>query len=54
MVGDLPVAFGIYLKAPLLPINVERLTILNVGKFVDFIIEFVCVVDVLGVNLVSK
>lgn len=48
------ISFGIYFESPFLAIDVEGFTVLESGKLVSLIIKFVCVVNVLGINLVSK
>lgn len=54
MIRRLSIPFWIYLQSPLLPVNMKRLTVLNVVKFMSLIVELVGVVDVLGVDLVAE
>jgi hypothetical protein len=49
MSGCLSVSSGIYLQPPLLPVNVKRLTVLDLHVFAALIVQFVSVVDIIGV-----
>lgn len=54
MVGRLSISSRVDLKSPLLPISMERLAVLQMQETIGFVVEFIGVVDILGIDLIAK
>jgi formate hydrogenlyase subunit 3/multisubunit Na+/H+ antiporter MnhD subunit len=52
--GGLSITFGVYFKPPFLTVDVKRLAIFQVVKLMGLVIEFIGVVDVLGIYLIAE